>query len=205
MDDSGTGKALGEGYDYASVSITGGGGSGAIARAILSQDSGLGADPRKDLRSFALMFNAKIDGSEGDTIQVGNDFRQTVLYKFIVTIYSDATWVDSGTFLEHMRAKSFHFSLDNSLQLCKFTSLQRFTRVEKDSVIVIGIPEVILIGITEYFFGEINCHLFYLLELDHDLNVFDLVFRSFNWRSVINIQDFACHWIDSWEAVCPCI
>ena len=95
MDDSGTGKALGAGYDYASVNITGGGGTGALARAMLSQDSGLGADPRKDLRSFALMFNTKIDVTEGDTIQTGNDFRQTVLYKD--PLYADSTGVFTGS------------------------------------------------------------------------------------------------------------
>lgn len=119
MDDSGTGKALGAGYDYASISVTGGGGSGAIARAILSQDSGLGADPRKDLRSFALMFNSKIDGNENDTIQVGNDFRQTVLYKD--PLYADSTGGFTGSVantMNYLKITTINtpFTLDRTIQ-----------------------------------------------------------------------------------------
>lgn len=119
MNDSGTGKALGAGYDYASVSITGGGGSGAEARAMLSQDSGLGADPRKDLRSFALMFNTKVDGTEGDTIQTGNDFRQTVLYKD--PLFADSTGGFTGSVantLNYLKIATINtpFTLDRTIQ-----------------------------------------------------------------------------------------
>lgn len=119
MDDSGTGKALGAGYEFASVSITGGGGSGAEARAIISQDSGLGSDPRKDLRSFALMFNSKIDGAEGDRIQVGNDFRQTVLYKD--PKFADSTGAFTGSVantLNYLKITTINtpFTLDRTIQ-----------------------------------------------------------------------------------------
>ena len=81
MDDSGAGKAYGAGYDFASVTLSGGGGTGAKATPILSMDSGVGGDPRKDLRSFGIMFNAKLTGTENSKFIVGNDFRQVTLIK----------------------------------------------------------------------------------------------------------------------------
>lgn len=81
MNDSGSGKAYGAGYDFANVTLTGGGGTGAKATPILSLDSGVGADPRKDLRSFGIMFNAKLQGNESNKFIIGNDFRQVTIIK----------------------------------------------------------------------------------------------------------------------------
>ena len=72
---------MGQGYNFASVAITGGGGSGAAARAIIGPDSGLGADPRDDLRSTSLMFNTKPNGIEDSNFIVGQDFRQVALIR----------------------------------------------------------------------------------------------------------------------------
>lgn len=73
---------FGRGYDYASVSITGGGGSGATARAIISSDSGIGGNPIADFKSSSLMFNVKPSGTEnGDFIVANQDFRQIALMK----------------------------------------------------------------------------------------------------------------------------
>ena len=81
-------RAWGKNYDYASISLNGGGGSGAVVRAIVAQDSGLGSDPVRDLRSTALMFNAKPAGAEGFSVAsgsggfiVGQDFRQIALIR----------------------------------------------------------------------------------------------------------------------------
>ena len=81
--DSSTDSAItmGQGYNFASVAITGGGGSGATARAIIGPDSGLGADPRDDLRSNSLMFNTKPNGIEDSNFIVGQDFRQVALIR----------------------------------------------------------------------------------------------------------------------------
>jgi hypothetical protein len=81
--DSSTDSAMkmGQGYNFASVAITGGGGSGATARAIIGPDSGLGADPRDDLRSTSLMFNTKPNGIEDSNFIVGQDFRQVALIR----------------------------------------------------------------------------------------------------------------------------
>ena len=75
------GKSYGRGYQAASVSITGGGGSGATARAVLAPEKGIGGDPREDLRSTAIMFNSKFSGDEGNTFTIGNDFRQVAIIR----------------------------------------------------------------------------------------------------------------------------
>ena len=80
MDDSGSGKAFGAGYDYASVTFSGGGGSGAHARAVIAP-KGIGGDARDDLRSNALMFNTKLTGDENNALITSNDFRQVGLIK----------------------------------------------------------------------------------------------------------------------------
>ena len=92
--DSSTDSAIkmGHGYNFASVSITGYG-TGAQARAIIGPDSGLGADPRNELKSTSLMFQVKPDGTESTTQKVSGsttsgssfiidqDFRQVALIK----------------------------------------------------------------------------------------------------------------------------
>ena len=80
MNDSGSGKAFGAGYDYASVVFTGGGGSGANARAVIAP-KGIGGDARDDLRSNALMFNTRLAGNENNALITSNDFRQVGLIK----------------------------------------------------------------------------------------------------------------------------
>jgi len=74
-------SAFGSGYTRAVVSITGGGGSGATARAVIPPIGGIGADATKTLKSTAIMFNTKPSGTENDTFQVGNDFRQVSIIK----------------------------------------------------------------------------------------------------------------------------
>ncbi len=81
MNDSGSGKAFGKNYDYASIIFSGGGGSGAHARAVLSTPKGIGGDPRDDLRSSALMFNTKLIGDETNALITSNDYRQIGLIK----------------------------------------------------------------------------------------------------------------------------
>lgn len=72
----------GNSYDYAKVTVTGGGGDSAEVRAIVAPENGLGADPRVDLKSSALMFNTKPDGTEEGDFILGNEiFRQVLLFK----------------------------------------------------------------------------------------------------------------------------
>jgi hypothetical protein len=68
-------------YTTASVSFSGGGGTGAAARAVLAfSDSGVGADPRIDLKSASVMFHTMIEGTDSN-FYVGQDFRQVGLIK----------------------------------------------------------------------------------------------------------------------------
>ena len=89
-------KVFGTGYDFASVSLTGGGGIGATAEPIISFKNGFGADPRDDLKCTALMFNVKPAGDEYSDWVVDNDFRQIMLVRNIQdsangTIYTGNT------------------------------------------------------------------------------------------------------------------
>lgn len=94
MDDSGTGakagKAFGKNYDFAQVVFTGGNGAGAKAQAIIARDSGISGDPRRALRSTAMMFNSKIEGRENNKFLVGQDFRQVGLVKNPVSYTLDS-------------------------------------------------------------------------------------------------------------------
>lgn len=72
----------GSGFSEANVVFSGGGGSGATARAVLGPVGGFGADPRNDLRSHYVAINSRLvyDDGEGDFI-VNNDFRQIGIIK----------------------------------------------------------------------------------------------------------------------------
>jgi len=72
---------LGSGYTNASITVTGGGGTGATVRPIFGTKSGLGANPVIDLRSTAVMFTVKPTGAQGSDFIVGNKFRQVGLLK----------------------------------------------------------------------------------------------------------------------------
>jgi hypothetical protein len=73
---------MGHSYEYADITLTGGGGSGVVARAIIGPDSGLGYNPIKDLRSSSIMFNVKPAGAEGgDWIINDQDYRQVGVIK----------------------------------------------------------------------------------------------------------------------------
>lgn len=68
---------LGSGYDYASVSFSG----NATLRPIIGPREGIGADARADLKSSSVMFNIKPAGSETNTFNITNDFRQISLFR----------------------------------------------------------------------------------------------------------------------------
>ena len=83
IDDSGSIlSGIGNGYDYAAVSITGGSPTvNATARAQLGPRDGFGRNPLIDLRARAIMVNVKPDGTEGGEFIVDNFFRQIGLIK----------------------------------------------------------------------------------------------------------------------------
>lgn len=71
--------AHGRGYEYASVKAAGAG--GAVLRAMIARDSGMGSDPRVNLNSSAIMFSAQLSGSTDSDFITSNDFRQIGLIK----------------------------------------------------------------------------------------------------------------------------
>ena len=75
--------AKGTDYSTAHISISGGGGSDATARAVLSPEDGHGVDPVKELGAFFVAVNTLLDGAGGSEsdLTVGNDFRQITLIK----------------------------------------------------------------------------------------------------------------------------
>ena len=73
-----TGK--GTNYRVVDVTFSGGGGSDAAARAVLSPKAGHGTDPVSELGGFFISLNTKLDGNDGGDLTVGNDFRQITLF-----------------------------------------------------------------------------------------------------------------------------
>tara|TARA_B110000858_G_scaffold114795_1_gene131206 strand:+ start:16108 stop:17604 length:1497 start_codon:yes stop_codon:yes gene_type:complete len=66
------------GRDYldAAILASGGQGTGATLRAIISTDSGMGGNATLDLNTSAIMFNTQLSGAENNDFQTTNDFRQ---------------------------------------------------------------------------------------------------------------------------------
>lgn len=71
----------GAGYTWADVSITGGGGSGALARAIISPPGGHGSNPLYELGGKNIMIDARLRYSEDGVLPVENDYRQIAILK----------------------------------------------------------------------------------------------------------------------------
>jgi len=95
----------GKNYINATVTLTGGGGSGGVARAVIGPQNGIGADPRDELKATSLMFNAKANGIEGGDLLAGTgvDFRQVLLIK------NPKTDSASGTTLSATTGKALKF------------------------------------------------------------------------------------------------
>jgi len=95
----------GKNYINATVTLTGGGGSGGVARAVIGPQNGIGADPRDELKATSLMFNAKPNGIEGGDFLAGTgvDFRQVMLIK------NPKTDSASGTTLSATTGKALKF------------------------------------------------------------------------------------------------
>lgn len=95
VDESAGGFPFGSGYEYASIAITGGGGTGATAVPVFAPPSGIGADATRDLRARAINFNILADGDEEGVFVTGNDFRQLALLKN--PLQYDSTAAFTGT------------------------------------------------------------------------------------------------------------
>lgn len=120
IDSSGS-YTMGSGYDYATVSVTGGGSptKPAKIRAIMAPPLGFGGDPRDDLRSASIMFNSKPDGTEAGDFIVGNDFRQVGLMRNLKDSTGDSDFTaTTGIALKQLRLSSVTtgFTADNTIQ-----------------------------------------------------------------------------------------
>ena len=89
-------SGMGQGYDYARVTLTGGGSPSrsAVLRPIIGPKYGIGQDVRKDLKSSSLMFNAKPAGNQAGTFSITDadgqsDFRQ-------ISLLRNLSFVDSA-------------------------------------------------------------------------------------------------------------
>lgn len=71
----------GEGYTYANVIITAAQGSGANARALISPPGGHGTNPVEELGGSFVIINPRIRGTEGDVLDIRNEFRQISIMK----------------------------------------------------------------------------------------------------------------------------
>ena len=105
MADSGSTQLLGSGYTRAEIEIVGGGGGGATARAVLGPDSGIGADCRVDLKSAAIMFHTRIEGTDSNFI-TDQDFRQVSLVKDIKDNDGVIFTATTGNTLKRMKLSS---------------------------------------------------------------------------------------------------
>ena len=95
--------AHGNGYTIAFVTISGGGGTGAKARAILPfSDSGVGADPRVDLKTSSVMFHSLLEGNDSDFL-LGQDFRQVTLFKDPLNRQGAKVIANTASCLDFMR------------------------------------------------------------------------------------------------------
>lgn len=68
-------------YSVAQVTISGGGGTGATARAVISPQTGHGVDPVSELGAFYVSLNTLLGGSDNTDLVIGQDFRQVSLVK----------------------------------------------------------------------------------------------------------------------------
>jgi hypothetical protein len=69
----------GSDYTFANCIISGGGGSGAILRAMISPTDGHGSDPVRELGGSNLIINPRLQSSENGVFPTTNDFRQIAL------------------------------------------------------------------------------------------------------------------------------
>lgn len=114
-------SSYGNSYNYANVVVTGGGGSGADVVPIFGPgpDSGLGADPKIDLRASAVMMIADFNGDGDGDLVLNNDYRQVGVIKNMKKYGgndSDITDVISRA-LKYMTVSTVtNFEADNTIE-----------------------------------------------------------------------------------------
>lgn len=105
-------------YTTASVTLSGGGGAGATARPVLPfSDSGVGADPRIDLKASSVMFHSMLEGDDSAFL-VGQDFRQVGLIKNPLNVGGSLFTSLTGNALKKMTLSSIvtNFTVDKIIE-----------------------------------------------------------------------------------------
>jgi len=91
-------------YTVAEVTISGGGGTLATARAVISPQTGHGVDPVQELGGFYAALNTLLTGTEAGDLVVAQDFRQVSLIKkplnYGTTTISTATTLRALKYLD---------------------------------------------------------------------------------------------------------
>ena len=95
-----------QGYTNATIRLSGGGGSGATARAVISPRDGWGNNAKFDLKTSALCVHCRVEGSDSDFI-TGQDFRQVAILKGVQKTANDSAFIGlTGNCLKHLTLSS---------------------------------------------------------------------------------------------------
>ena len=94
--------AFGTGYSYATVSLIGGGGSNATAKANIAPVGGHGKDVERELGAYFGMVYVQLDNSENSTLPVDNGFRRITMVKN-PQLYNSATLATSLNYRQTYR------------------------------------------------------------------------------------------------------
>ena len=96
----------GKGYSTANVSLIGGGGTGALARAVIGPKEGFGRNAKLDLKTSSLVVHCKVEGTDSDFI-LGNDFRQIGLINDLRKTATDSVFGGlTGSVLDHLKLQT---------------------------------------------------------------------------------------------------
>jgi hypothetical protein len=147
----------GSGYTFANVNITGGGGSNATFRAMISPTGGHGSDPIRELGASNLIINPRLQASENNKFPTTNDYRQisliqdpfvrltenvasNVTYSQYTTIYLDTGRDDvfsqdeivwQGLTLANATFKGVVLSYDSANSILRVTNAQGLVKTEE--------------------------------------------------------------------------
>lgn len=95
-----------QGYTNASVTLVGGGGTGAAARAVISPRDGWGKNAKFDLKTSSICVHCKVEGTDSDFV-TGQDFRQVGILKGIQKSLNDSAFSgNTGNCLKHLTLAS---------------------------------------------------------------------------------------------------
>ena len=95
-----------QGYTNATVTLVGGGGTGAAARAVISPRDGWGSNAKFDLKTSAICVHCKVEGTDSDFV-TGQDFRQVGILKGVQKTIADSAFTGlTGNCLKHLTLSS---------------------------------------------------------------------------------------------------